>query len=107
MQSEETFRHADRRSAESSQGFSVRLATTWRLEYRERDRVMLFGVEPAGSGHAAQIVLYGPAARPTRWEPPHDSDPVDAARQRTIVENILRALQSLKLTVNVDPSAYR
>ncbi|HEX8154149.1 MAG TPA: hypothetical protein VF698_13530 [Thermoanaerobaculia bacterium] len=107
MQSEETFRHADRRSAESSQGFSVRLATTWRLEYREGDRLMLFSVEPTGSGHAAQIILYGPDTRPTQWAPPHDSEPVDAARQHTIVANIVRALQSLKLTVNVDPSAYR
>lgn len=73
----------------SSEGYSVEVLGRTGLRYREGERAMRVDAEvvtgPSG------LLVYRSTIR--RWEPPHAAEPIDAAGQARILENIRAAFR--------------
>ena len=79
------------RTVSSDSGFEVEEAFPYNLFYREDDRIVRFSAEMTGGNSPASIILFDDdGAR--RWQPPHESDPLDAAAFRDILVRVNAAL---------------
>jgi hypothetical protein len=81
---------------EMSAGYSVEVLGRTGLRYVEGERTMLVDSEVVGG---PAIAMY--AASMKRWEPPHDSEPLDDRERTRIIENIQRACDSKGWTLRV------
>jgi hypothetical protein len=82
---------------ESSAGFSVEVLGRTGLSYREGQRKMFVDSEvvmgPSG------MLIYGTSI--VRWDPPHDSEPLEKADRERILANIREAFRFQGFEIDV------
>ena len=82
---------------ESSDGYSVEILTRSLIKYREGPRALTVSSEtllpPAGLAVYTSTIL--------RWDPPHDAEPISGDERRRVVDNIVAALGSQGIPVDL------
>jgi hypothetical protein len=73
---------------ESDEGFSIKVEMT-RLIYNEGPKKLYINSEILAS--PGNIAIYTKSMR--AWEPPYDSEVIDANKRESIIENIRRAFR--------------
>jgi hypothetical protein len=81
----------------SDEGYSVEVLGRTGIEYREGERVMFVDSEVLATGHG--IAVFKRSLK--GWRPPHDSEPLSDEKKQEILNNISRAINFRKESVEI------
>jgi hypothetical protein len=86
------FEWINKQGVRSDKGFVVQRTGRWSIEYREGNRVLIFGVDGESlatdeSGRTIQTIRINPFPR---WEPPDEF--ITEERRQEIIENLKEAI---------------